>query len=137
VIWICKLHSTVSASFLNCRSFIDRNILLFDIWQYHVLSVNNTICYCFLFQTQFLIQECTSLLSKPNFVSTLCFAIDSPLHHQKVRLILNMLSMWLMSKCFNALEGNYDFLDCSKLSILLKFHDQRFYKSALFSCLQV
>ncbi|XP_052816540.1 CCR4-NOT transcription complex subunit 1-like isoform X2 [Mya arenaria] len=34
-------------------------------------------------QTQFLIQECTSLLSKPNFVSTLCFAIDSPLHHQK------------------------------------------------------
>ncbi|WAR11775.1 CNOT1-like protein [Mya arenaria] len=33
--------------------------------------------------TQFLIQECTSLLSKPNFVSTLCFAIDSPLHHQK------------------------------------------------------
>lgn len=34
-------------------------------------------------QTQFLIQECSSLLSKPNFVSTLCFAIESPLHHQK------------------------------------------------------
>ncbi|XP_060561916.1 CCR4-NOT transcription complex subunit 1-like [Ruditapes philippinarum] len=34
-------------------------------------------------QTQFLIQECNSLLTKPNFVSTLCFAIDSPLHHQK------------------------------------------------------
>ncbi|KAL4234231.1 CCR4-NOT transcription complex subunit 1 [Mactra antiquata] len=34
-------------------------------------------------QTQFLIQECATLLSKPNFVSTLCFAVDSPLHQQK------------------------------------------------------
>lgn len=34
-------------------------------------------------QTQFLIQECGTLLSKPNFVSTLCYAIDFPLHHQK------------------------------------------------------
>ncbi|KAL3860717.1 hypothetical protein ACJMK2_010802 [Sinanodonta woodiana] len=36
-----------------------------------------------LHQTQFLIQECGYLLSKPNFVSTLCYAIDNPLHHQK------------------------------------------------------
>ncbi|XP_061899061.1 CCR4-NOT transcription complex subunit 1 isoform X3 [Entelurus aequoreus] len=34
-------------------------------------------------QTQFLIQECVSLISKPNFVSTLCHAIDYPLHYQK------------------------------------------------------
>lgn len=34
-------------------------------------------------QTQFLIQEFGNLLGKPNFVSTLCYAIDNPLHHQK------------------------------------------------------
>ncbi|XP_073420481.1 CCR4-NOT transcription complex subunit 1 isoform X2 [Dendrobates tinctorius] len=34
-------------------------------------------------QTQFLIQECTSLISKPNFISTLAYAIDNPLHYQK------------------------------------------------------
>uniref|UniRef100_A0A8C5QAP2 CCR4-NOT transcription complex subunit 1 n=1 Tax=Leptobrachium leishanense TaxID=445787 RepID=A0A8C5QAP2_9ANUR len=34
-------------------------------------------------QTQFLIQECTSLVTKPNFISTLSYAIDNPLHYQK------------------------------------------------------
>ncbi|XP_054476261.1 CCR4-NOT transcription complex subunit 1 isoform X7 [Anoplopoma fimbria] len=34
-------------------------------------------------QTQFLIQECVSLISKPNFIATLCYAIDNPLHYQK------------------------------------------------------
>lgn len=34
-------------------------------------------------QTQYLIQECCTLLSKPNFVSILCYSIDNPLHHQK------------------------------------------------------
>lgn len=34
-------------------------------------------------QIQFLVQECASLLSKPNFVSILCYAVDNPLHHQK------------------------------------------------------
>lgn len=34
-------------------------------------------------QTQYLIQECSSLLSKPNFVSILCYSVDNPLHHQK------------------------------------------------------
>ncbi|XP_039618990.1 CCR4-NOT transcription complex subunit 1 isoform X2 [Polypterus senegalus] len=34
-------------------------------------------------QTQFLIQECASLITKPNFISTLCYAIDNPLHYQK------------------------------------------------------
>ncbi|XP_076878152.1 CCR4-NOT transcription complex subunit 1 isoform X10 [Brachyhypopomus gauderio] len=34
-------------------------------------------------QTQFLIQECVSLITKPNFISTLCYAIDNPLHYQK------------------------------------------------------
>lgn len=44
----------------------------------HVLLLN-------LHKTQFLIQECVSLISKPNFISTLCYAIDNPLHYQKVR----------------------------------------------------
>ncbi|XP_018116117.1 CCR4-NOT transcription complex subunit 1 isoform X2 [Xenopus laevis] len=34
-------------------------------------------------QTQFLIQECASLITKPNFISTLSHAIDNPLHYQK------------------------------------------------------
>ncbi|XP_029687920.1 CCR4-NOT transcription complex subunit 1 isoform X2 [Takifugu rubripes] len=34
-------------------------------------------------QTQFLIQECVLLISKPNFISSLCYAIDNPLHYQK------------------------------------------------------
>ncbi|KAJ3597139.1 hypothetical protein NHX12_003539 [Muraenolepis orangiensis] len=34
-------------------------------------------------QTQFLIQECVSLISKPNFISSLCYTIDNPLHYQK------------------------------------------------------
>ncbi|KTG44811.1 hypothetical protein cypCar_00007123 [Cyprinus carpio] len=33
--------------------------------------------------TQFLIQECVCLITKPNFISTLCYAIDNPLHYQK------------------------------------------------------
>ncbi|XP_063970716.1 CCR4-NOT transcription complex subunit 1-like isoform X2 [Lytechinus pictus] len=35
------------------------------------------------YETQLLIQECSLLITKPNFVSTLCFAIDNPLHQQK------------------------------------------------------
>ncbi|XP_049642075.1 CCR4-NOT transcription complex subunit 1 isoform X6 [Suncus etruscus] len=34
-------------------------------------------------QTQFLIQECATLITKPNFISTLSYAIDNPLHYQK------------------------------------------------------
>ncbi|KAI8491153.1 CCR4-NOT transcription complex subunit 1, partial [Branchiostoma belcheri] len=34
-------------------------------------------------QTQLLIQECETLITKPTFVSTLCYAVDFPLHHQK------------------------------------------------------
>ncbi|KAK5902727.1 hypothetical protein CesoFtcFv8_007958 [Champsocephalus esox] len=32
---------------------------------------------------QFLIQECVSLISKPNVIATLCYAVDNPLHYQK------------------------------------------------------
>ncbi|XP_066592088.1 CCR4-NOT transcription complex subunit 1 isoform X2 [Prorops nasuta] len=35
------------------------------------------------FQVQLLKQEYTNLLSKPSFISNLCFAIDQPLHQQK------------------------------------------------------
>ncbi|CAG0883626.1 unnamed protein product [Darwinula stevensoni] len=34
-------------------------------------------------QLQYLIQECSSIISKPNFVGNVCFAIDNPLHQQK------------------------------------------------------
>ncbi|KAK2193621.1 hypothetical protein NP493_11g11020 [Ridgeia piscesae] len=34
-------------------------------------------------QIQYLIQECVTLIVKPNFASVLCYAVDSPLHHQK------------------------------------------------------
>ncbi|XP_061301436.1 CCR4-NOT transcription complex subunit 1 isoform X10 [Pezoporus flaviventris] len=43
-------------------------------------------------QTQFLIQECTSLITKPNFISTLSYAIDNPLHYQKVIFGLALLN---------------------------------------------
>lgn len=40
--------------------------------------------YLHFLKTQFLIQECVCLITKPNFISTLCYAIDNPLHYQKV-----------------------------------------------------
>ncbi|KAH0501647.1 CCR4-NOT transcription complex subunit 1 [Microtus ochrogaster] len=42
--------------------------------------------------TQFLIQECASLITKPNFISTLSYAIDNPLHYQKVIFGLALLN---------------------------------------------
>lgn len=35
-------------------------------------------------QIQLLIQECANLLSKPTLISNVCYAVDNPLHHQKV-----------------------------------------------------
>ncbi|XP_015520502.1 CCR4-NOT transcription complex subunit 1 isoform X1 [Neodiprion lecontei] len=35
------------------------------------------------YQAQLLTQECINLLSKPSFISNLCYAIDRPLHQQK------------------------------------------------------
>lgn len=37
-----------------------------------------------LYQTQLLVQECSALVTKPSFVSNLCYAIDNPLNQQKV-----------------------------------------------------
>ncbi|XP_049786692.1 CCR4-NOT transcription complex subunit 1 isoform X4 [Schistocerca cancellata] len=34
-------------------------------------------------QILLLSQECTSLLTKPTFISSICYATDNPLHHQK------------------------------------------------------
>lgn len=48
------------------------------------ISFNVLLPISYLLQTQFLIQECVSLITKPNFISTLCYAIDNPLHYQKV-----------------------------------------------------
>ncbi|KAG8039882.1 hypothetical protein G9C98_000611 [Cotesia typhae] len=36
------------------------------------------------YQVQLLKQECTNILGKPSLVSNLCYAIDHPLHHQKI-----------------------------------------------------
>lgn len=49
------------------------------------------------FQAKLLKQECNSLLSKPSFISTLCFAIDNPLHHQKV-FMKNYLLLLLINR---------------------------------------
>lgn len=49
------------------------------------------------FQVKLLKQECNSLLSKPSFISTLCFAIDNPLHHQKV-FMKNCLLLLLINR---------------------------------------
>ncbi|XP_071959089.1 CCR4-NOT transcription complex subunit 1-like isoform X2 [Antedon mediterranea] len=35
------------------------------------------------FQAQLLIQECTALVSKSNFITLICFAVGHPLHYQK------------------------------------------------------
>ncbi|XP_071824170.1 CCR4-NOT transcription complex subunit 1-like isoform X2 [Apostichopus japonicus] len=34
-------------------------------------------------QTQYLVDECSQLVAKPSFISSLCFAVDNPLSHQK------------------------------------------------------
>lgn len=62
---------------------------------FNVLSTPASICKMitnanenfFFFKTQFLIQECASLITKPNFISTLSYAIDNPLHYQKVGIV--------------------------------------------------
>lgn len=58
--------------------------------------------FCLL-QTQFLIQECVSLITKPNFISTLCYAIDNPLHYQKVctsvKVFTVVLYIWIPKGC--------------------------------------
>ncbi|XP_061679465.1 CCR4-NOT transcription complex subunit 1 isoform X5 [Syngnathoides biaculeatus] len=61
-------------------------------------------------QTQFLIQECVSLISKPNFISTLCYAIDSPLHYQKslkpsVHLFTQLSKVLKLSKVQEVIFG--------------------------------
>lgn len=61
-------------------------------------------------QTQFLIQECVSLISKPNFISTLCYAIDYPLHYQKslkpsVHLFTQLSKVLKLSKVQEVIFG--------------------------------
>lgn len=71
--------------FLNCCERLTALMLLF-------ICLSSIFCLFLLVfnlpKTQFLIQECVSLISKPNFISTLCYAIDNPLHYQKVRSTL-------------------------------------------------
>lgn len=38
-------------------------------------------------QIQLLAQECVALLTKPTLISNLCYALDNPLHHQKVGFV--------------------------------------------------
>jgi hypothetical protein len=64
-----------------------------------------------------LIQECCSLLSKPNFVSILCYSVDNPLHHQKVCTTWRAESFPLINwfPLFNKIFGNKMFQTWSKL----------------------
>jgi CCR4-NOT transcription complex subunit 1 len=39
------------------------------------------------YQVQLLAQQCTTLLNKPSLTSILCFALDNPLHLQKVTVL--------------------------------------------------
>lgn len=56
--------------------------------------------FYFLFlKTQFLIQECASLITKPNFISTLSYAIDNPLHYQKVGIPFSSPKMCYLIRC--------------------------------------
>jgi hypothetical protein len=41
-------------------------------------------------QIQLLFQECVALLTKPTLISNLCYALDNPLHHQKVWFVGNV-----------------------------------------------
>ena len=49
-------------------------------------------------QAQLLTQESATLITKPNFVSTLCYAIDNPLNQQKVSKISTFRSL-LIIRC--------------------------------------
>lgn len=51
------------------------------------VNVNENVFLLLFLKTQFLIQECASLITKPNFISTLSYAIDNPLHYQKVGIV--------------------------------------------------
>lgn len=64
--------------------FVRLSFLILHLLLFSLLS-SRYILFFNLPKTQFLIQECVSLISKPNFISTLCYAIDNPLHYQKVR----------------------------------------------------
>ena len=62
----------------------------------HFLFEYNTLrLVCVFMQTQYLIQECATLIAKPNFVSILCYALDNPLHQQKVCCFLQRNGLYL------------------------------------------
>lgn len=61
-------------------------------------------------QCQFLIQECQMLVSKPNFSSILCFAIESPEHKQRTlrpssQLLPNMSRVLKLNKVQEVIFG--------------------------------
>ncbi|XP_011168409.1 CCR4-NOT transcription complex subunit 1 isoform X1 [Solenopsis invicta] len=86
---------------LSKKNFEDSCRRISGYVQWHGLEVDRHLLRCLIscvdfskgepsdssgkdyFQAKLLKQECNSLLSKPSFTSTLCFAIDNPLHHQK------------------------------------------------------
>ena len=88
-----ELKAVTSFSWLISQFFIadccfilifDSSYLVFHPLLFSLLYFSMCLFLFNLPKTQFLIQECVSLISKPNFISTLCYAIDNPLHYQKV-----------------------------------------------------
>ena len=85
----CQLYATVEF-FVHFFVFVILHIFL-----------KMLPCIAFMFiQTQYLIQECATLIAKPNFVSVLCYALDNPLHQQKVPVVFfwNILSCFYLSR---------------------------------------
>lgn len=95
ILWLNHIILTVKLTVLTCKLILIYWVTPFMLETYCLILFFTCLCSLFfssryillinLPKTQFLIQECVSLISKPNFISTLCYAIDNPLHYQKVR----------------------------------------------------
>ncbi|EHH31719.1 hypothetical protein EGK_12846 [Macaca mulatta] len=71
-------HVRMNRQWKENHTFMWAFLLCHQSWS----AVANESHFLFL-KTQFLIQECALLITKPNFISTLSYAIDNPLHYQK------------------------------------------------------
>ncbi|EHH60440.1 hypothetical protein EGM_11797 [Macaca fascicularis] len=71
-------HVRMNRQWKENHTFMWAFLLCHPSWS----AVANESHFLFL-KTQFLIQECALLITKPNFISTLSYAIDNPLHYQK------------------------------------------------------
>ena len=96
----------------------DNEVQLSRRWQVmcssSILILWPTLCLKHLpvfFQCQFLIQECEILVSKPNFSSILCYAIETPEHRQRTlrpsaQLLPNISRVLKLNKVQEVKYGN-------------------------------